>query len=195
MEVARAFIYDVLPTHTIGPVKGDGFCMLHTFQKSLAAKVGRKETLDSLVFALRNELKDSYQKSSEDTVNIKEEFEQYLLNPLSKYNTITGDLSLDALGMAFQVNVLIFKSNCYECVIYDLANPDNGFEHTLHFVRTLSVHLDPVVPLPRTASPLESNTSILISDDEDHSEGHDLMILTMMCILSSLKVYKMLSLR
>ena len=121
--------------------------MLHA-QESMLASLGKYYSFDSLVLALRNELKNPiYQTASEDNVDIQEEFDEYLKYPLLKDNTDTADLFLDALAMAYKVKILILKSTHAKCQIFDLANPENNFQHTLHSVRTESIHLDPVVPL------------------------------------------------
>ena len=40
--------------------------------------------------------------------------------------------------MAYEVNIMVFKSDTVKCYILDQSNPANLFEHTLHFVRTES---------------------------------------------------------
>ena len=142
--------------------------MLHAFQESMLASLGKYYSFDSLVLALRNELKNPiYQTSSEDSVDIQEEFEEYLKYPLLKYNTDTADLFLDALGMAYKVNILIFKSTHTKCQIFDLANPENNFQHTLHSVRTESIHLDPVVPLHPPVQMVSADDYIGVGDCMD----------------------------
>ena len=152
----------MLPTHTIKHVQGDGFCILHAFQESLLLTLGRKETFESLVSTLREELKrDVYQISSENTVNVRDKFEQYLNNPNSIYDSDTAGLFLNALGTAFKVNVLTFRSNDSKCVIYDLANPDNSFKDTLHFVQTEAIHLDTVVPINSLSESMRKKRTIM----------------------------------
>ena len=80
--MAVEFIKNVLPTHVIKPVKGDGFCMLHAFHESMASSLGR-QSFETLIEALREELKKpAYQQYSDSAVDLKDEFEQYLTDPL-----------------------------------------------------------------------------------------------------------------
>ena len=88
------------------------------------------------------------------------QFEHYLKNPLAYYDKDIADLFLDALGMAYKVNIIVFRSNLTKCYILDQSNPANLFEHTLHFVRTESEHVDPVLPIVR-------NSDNEISDSDD----------------------------
>ena len=74
------------------------------------------------------------------------DFERILKNPLKNYDSDTTDLFLTALGSAFQVNVIIFQSDEKECWIVDQTSEETEFEDTLYFARTLSPHVDPVVP-------------------------------------------------
>ena len=74
------------------------------------------------------------------------EFDQYLEDPLSQYDKAITDLFLDALGMAFKVNIKILQSDCSKCYFFDQVNTSNLFEDTLYFVRTEPLHFDPVVP-------------------------------------------------
>ena len=146
--------------------------MLHAFKEALLC-IGRLETMESLSTALREELKNEiYQNSSLDDIDVLDVYEQYLQSPLKHYNSDTADLFLTALGMAFKVNVMVFKSDHEKCVILDLANAANNFQETLHFVRTLSVHLDPVVPLKRPYVTIGEDDDLTSND----SDGSDCMI-------------------
>ena len=75
--------------------------------------------------------------------------DKYLENPLNEYEKDTVDFFLPALGRAYGVNVLIFQGDCEKCVILDdSVHTDNALhKKTLYFVRTLSLHVDPVVLL------------------------------------------------
>ena len=98
------------------------------------------------------------------------ELEQYLEDPLSQYGKVITDLFLDALGMAFKVNIKILQSDCSKCYFFDQVNTSNLFKDTLHFVRTESLHFDPVVPSNyaedrNTNIDSDSDASIVIIDD------------------------------
>ena len=54
------------------------------------------------------------------------------------------NLYLAALGMAFQVNVVLFQSTVENCYIVNQVQ-DVIFDETLYFLRTESKHVDPVV--------------------------------------------------
>ena len=72
--------------------------------------------------------------------------EQYLDEPLSQYDKAITDLFLDALGMTFKVYIKILQSDCSKCSFFDQVSTSILFKDTLYFVRTESLHLDPVVP-------------------------------------------------
>ena len=145
-EVAENFIRENMPGHYIKSVPGDGFCIIHAFAEGLAS-IGRKEsTFEEISLALRKEMqREIYANSS--TVNVIKELEEYLETPLYKYDKEICDLILNALGMAFKVNVIVFRSDSEKCWIADNNNSDNNFQDTLYFVRTESMHLDPVIPI------------------------------------------------
>ena len=98
------------------------------------------------------------------------ELEQYLEDPLSQYNKAITDLFLDALGMAFKVNIKILQSDCSKCYFFDQVNTSNLFKNTLYFVRTESLHFDPAVPSNYAEDrniniDSDSNASIVIIDE------------------------------
>ena len=146
-DVAVKYIAKRLPEHRIKQVTPDGFCIIYAFLEGLLS-IGRKETFQSVAAALREQLQtESFQASSASTQNIVEEFDSYMEDPLSQYDQDTADLYLDGLGLAYKVNIVTFRSDCKKCVELNLVNPLNSFEKTLYFLRTESVHIDPVVPL------------------------------------------------
>ena len=92
------------------------------------------------------------------------ELEQYLEDPLSQYDKAITDLFLDALGMAFKVNIKILQSDCSKCYFFDQVNTSNLFKDTLYFVRTESLHFDPIV-----SSNYAEDRNINIDSDSDAS--------------------------
>ena len=139
-EVAEKFIKVVLPNFGIKSVPGDGLCIIHAFRESLSY-IGRNQTLEQIKGALRQEI-PHYQKYSD--TNVITQLDKYLEDEKD-----TVDFFLPALGRAYGVNVLIFQSDCEKCVILDdSVHTDNALhKKTLYFVRTLSLHVDPVVLL------------------------------------------------
>ena len=147
-EVGEKYLKEALPDYRVKPVPGDGYCLIHAFKESLAS-VGRPTAFVQITSSLRNELKKTqYRNASVEGVDILDEFDKWIANPLIKYNTTdTVDLFLEAMSMAFGVNSVVFKSNIRDCRRIDLLNRDNSFTDTLYFLRTEAIHIDPIVPL------------------------------------------------
>ena len=108
------------------------------------------------------------------------ELEQYLKDPLSQYDKAITDLFLDALGMVFKVNIKILQSDCSKCYFFDHVNASNLFKNTLYFVRTESLHFDPVVPSnyaeDRNINIVsDSDASIVIIDEVDADDVGGIM--------------------
>ena len=160
-EIAETFIKDILPDHYIKAVPGDGFCIIHAFGEGLNS-LGQKVTFDNMAQILRSEMhKNIYTNSS--TINVSKELDEYFLNPLSKYDKEICDLILEALGMAYKVNIIIFQSDIEKCWIVNNNNDNNKFSETLYFVRTKSLHVDPVLPIS-----ISQDTSINNENDEEN---------------------------
>ena len=66
--------------------------------------------------------------------------------------------------MAFGVNIKILQNDCSKCYFFDQVNTSNLFKGTLYFVRTESLHFDPVVP-----SNYAEDRNINIDSDSDAS--------------------------
>ena len=104
----------------------------------------KNETVESIKSELKKELqKEIYRDVVGD---ISEEVESFFTNPLRNYRMEYVDVFLEALSMAFEVNIIIFQSNASYCEIINNINVANNFKHTLYFLRTESMHFDPVVP-------------------------------------------------
>ena len=104
-------------------------------------------------------------------VNISNELQLFLNSPMTYYNADTTDLFLFALGNFFDINTVIFKSNERECWAEDLMKNDGCNRETIHFVKTLSQHLDPVVPIPTQDT--SSDDSVEITNVLQKTEGDD----------------------
>ena len=130
-------------------VKGDGICILHSFREELDS-IGIAVTLEETKSILKLELSTNkdYGNFTTSGVNISNELQLFLNSPMTYYNADTTDLFLFALGNFFDVNIVIFKSNERECWAEDLKKNDGCNRETVYFVKTLSQHIDPVVPIP-----------------------------------------------
>ena len=97
-------------------------------------------------------------------IRVKEQVEQFLLNPLASYNNNVCDMFLAALGNAYKVNIKIYQSDLGERWVTDLSNVQKGFDTTLHFAGSLSVHIDAIVPKNNGESSKTENQVMHLSD-------------------------------
>ena len=67
-------------------------------------------------------------------------------DPLTFYDSDPTDLFLSAFGDDFKVNIIVFQSDDAMCWVVNLSNKENPFKETLYFARSLSLHIDPVIP-------------------------------------------------
>lgn len=100
-----------------------------------------KETLEKHLIKFQ----DFYKNYAPD-IDPVEELNKLFNAPLQEYNNDTSDLYIFALGNAYDVNVVFFQSTNTKCYIVDISNED-PFPDTLYFARTLSPHVDPVIPI------------------------------------------------
>lgn len=144
------FIQEQLPGYAIGPVEGDGMCMLHAFHKGINNTLKEDTTLDEIAVNLRKEIllnNQKYQSFSDKAVNVLVELEKFLSDPLKYNNSDTYDLFLIALGKAYYVNIVAYESNSKKCWIKDYTNKRRRSKFRLYFAKTLSEHIDPILPL------------------------------------------------
>lgn len=146
-EKVENFIKDNFPEYKIKSVAGDGLCILKAFQEALMSNE-ENVTLDDIILQLKKEIQekeDFYRSFSPGSIDINDELDKYLKDPLIHYSGDTVDLFLVALGNAYEANIIVFQSNFEYAWITDLSNHANGYKKTLHFARTESLHIDPVV--------------------------------------------------
>lgn len=146
--MVNSFIEDNLPGYRIYPVQGDGLCIFHAFSEGMFWLRGFRIPVEEIKSALKDQLttfKPYYSDFSESSVDIVDELDRIFQNPLANYDSDTTDLFLAALSDTFEVNVVVFQSNAEECWILNLSNTESPFTETLHFARTLSLHVDPVI--------------------------------------------------
>ena len=90
---------------------------------------------------------------------------------MTYYNADTTDLFLFALDNFFDISIVIFKSNERECWAENLMKNDGCKRETVYFVKTLSQHIDPVVPIPTQDT--SSDDSVEITNVLQETEGDD----------------------
>ena len=170
MDVAVEYINANLPGYFIKPVPGDGLCIINAFAEGLRS-IGFNESFNCVVSSLKQELqREIYHEiysSSLNGVSLVGELNQYLANPLAAYDSHISDIYLEALSMAYEVNIIIFQSSCTDCRILENINKDNFFQHTLYFVRTESLHFDPVIPIHCKEGLSDSSGSLINTDLDD----------------------------
>ena len=86
------------------------------------------------------------------------------------YNINTVDLFLYALSNAFQVDVLVIKSNTEDCWFENLTGNNTENRKKLYFVESLSQHIDPVVLKVNEENEDCSHNSITITNHLEASE-------------------------
>ena len=164
-EVAAEFIRSYLPGYVIHPVPRDGLCIFNAFRVNLLG-VGQHETIETISSRLKSELeKDEYMHYMTEDKDIVEEVDRFLKDPLKLYNKDIADIFLEALSMAFKVNIIIFQSDVVQCQILENINPNNMFRHTIYFVRGTSLHFDPVIPI---SMPSSTHSEANEKDEEEH---------------------------
>ena len=122
--------------------------MFHSFAEGIFSLRGFTLSIEEIRSTLRSYLishKDHYSKFGENHVDIVSELDKLFENPLSNYLNDTCDIYLKAMGDAYKVNIVVFQSNSEKCWIINLSN-ENLHSDTLYFARTLSAHVDPVLP-------------------------------------------------
>ena len=85
----------MLPNHEIIRVAGDGFCILHAFKGSIVKARGDEISLFDIKQELKREMSDAFYQTLFPEIWVKEQVEQYLLNPLTSYNNDACDMSFD----------------------------------------------------------------------------------------------------
>ena len=178
-KIASAFIESNYPNHVIEEVPRDGHCILHAFLANLK-NTGIEVSFDDIVSRLRDELKNNvYHYILND---LDEKLEKYIHNPLSSYDNDFADILLEALGMAYKVNMCYFQSNSEKCEVFTVFNPKNEFKDTFHFLRTESLHFDAVLRANFGDILLEGENEISPGyidecyDEENDNIGNDTVI-------------------
>ena len=104
-------------------------------------------------------------------VNISNKLHLYLNSPMTLYNADTTDLFLFVLGNVFDINIFILKLNERECWVEDLMKNHGCDRETIHFVKTMSQHIDLVAPIPTQDTLLHDSVEITSVLPETEGDG------------------------
>ena len=153
-------------------VKEDGMCILHSFREALDS-IGIEVTLEEIKLILKLELstKKDYCNFTAYGVNMSNELQLFLNSPMTYYNADTNDLFLFAIGNFSNINIIILKSNERECWGENLTKNNGCNRETIHFDKTLTQLIDPVVSIPTQNT--SSDDSIAIENVLQETEAAD----------------------
>ena len=145
-------------------------CILHSFREVLDC-IGIEVTLEEIKSILKLEISANKDSGNFATsgVNISNELQLFLNSPMTYYNADATDLFLFAFGNFFVIKIVVFKSNEKECWTENLIKNYGCNRETIHFVKILSQHIDPVVPIPTQDT--SSDDSVEITNVLQETEG------------------------
>ena len=152
-----------MPDYEIIRVAGDGLCILRAFKECMEVATGKEIVMDDIKENLRKEMSGNFYQtlfSKNTKICVRDEVERFLINPLGSCDSEICDMFLAALGNAYKVNIKICQSNLKKCWITDLSNEKKGFARTLYFARSLSAHVDAIVPKRSATCTPEKNQVI-----------------------------------
>ena len=124
----------------------------------MEAATGQPIPLEEIKKKLKGELCLYYYSTFLPNVDINNEVEKFLLDPLRFCDNDICDVFLLAQGNTYKVNVRIYQVNVRKYWLIDLSNPSNDFQLSIYFARNLSDHLDSIIKNklhPKTASPVQ----------------------------------------
>ena len=149
-DILERYIRRKLPKYQIKPVPGNGKCIILAMQTCLenCGIVHDVDTIKNRLYAEISSRVEFYKgfcvEDNVKAVNIEEQLEKFFGDPLAYYGCEAGDFFLPALGNSCKVNIVVLMSNQRKAWSANLSNYPDG--HTMYFARTLSEHIDPVVP-------------------------------------------------
>ena len=111
--------------------------------------ISRYYTLDNLKQSLQCEIASNtqfYKDYSTEDVDLLVDVRKYVENPLGNYSSASADLYITALARAIQVNAIVFQSTVDTCFIVNQGEDSIVHNETLYFLRTESMHIDPILP-------------------------------------------------
>lgn len=156
-ERLEAYVGERMPDFHIKKVQGDGLCILRSFQECLRSH-GEYYPIEKLLESLRSEMLREhafYKEFAASHINILEELDNFLKEPLQYYNSDTCDTFLMALGNALKCKTVIFQASAESCWTVNMYNDQNDFQKTLYFARSISDHFDAVVKKATEDSDIE----------------------------------------
>ena len=148
----ESFIEAEMPSHEICSVHGDGLCILRAFKECIQSVSGELITMEDLKDRLRTEMSLSLYQTLYPDICVRDEVNRFLKNPLECYSSDVCDMFLASLGNTFKVNIKVFQSDCHKCWITDLSDKQKRYNTTLYFGRSLSPHVDAIIPKRLTES-------------------------------------------
>ena len=160
-DILAVYAEEKLPDYEIRRIPGDGSYVLCSFKVYMEAASGQSIALEDIKQKLMEEMCLDYYSMFLPNVDINNEVEKFLLDPLRCYDSEICHVFLLALGNAYIVNVRIYQANVKECWVTDLSNPSNDFQLSLYFARSLSNDLDPIVKKKKLQEPPVEVKSIL----------------------------------
>ena len=128
---------------------------------------GNHSSFSDVVQALKVELKKEVYHCVIEDLNMH--LDNYLNDPLTNYDNDFADILLEALGMAFKVNMCYFQSDMNKCDVFSVFNANNDFKDTFYFLRTKSLHFDAVLH-----KQYKSPEVLTIDDDNNDNMTDDL---------------------
>ena len=147
-DLLMQYVTETLPGYAIKHVAGDGLCILRSFKEALKAVSDITVSIEDLQLSLKREILhrfEFYREVSTETCDLLKELDIFLPNPLKFCNSEVVDIFLLALGNAYEVNTVVLQSNVDKCWTTDLSNTKNNFTTNLHFAKSLSPHVVPVI--------------------------------------------------
>ena len=148
--------------------------ILYPFREALDS-IGTEVALEEIksILMLKLSTNKDYGNFTTSVMNISNELQLFLNSPMTYYNADITDLFLFALGNFFDINIVIFKSNERECWVDYLMKNDGCNRETVYFVKTVSQHIDPVVPIPTQDT--SSDDSVEITNVLQETEDDDVV--------------------
>ena len=143
------YVTETLPGYVIKHVAGDGLCILRSFKEAAKAVSDITVSIEDLQLSLRHEILhrfDFYIEFWIETCDLLKELDIFLSNPLKFYNSEVVDIFLLTLGNAYEVDTVVLQSYVDKCWTTDLSNTKNNFIANLYFAKSLSPHVDPIIP-------------------------------------------------
>ena len=114
--------------------------------------------MEDLKDRLRTEMSLNLYQTLYPDISVPDEVNQFSIKSVGLLQQWrVCDMFLAALGNTFKMNIKVFQSDCHKCWITDLSDKQKRYNTTLYFARSLSPHVDAIIPKRLTASQRLSN--------------------------------------